>query len=104
MQVLVNSDNHIGASQDFMSSISKRVTDKIKRFDDHLTRVEVHLRDENAHKAGSHDKRCLIEARPKGREPISVSHHADHLEKAIDGALDKLGTVLEKDISKHRIS
>lgn len=104
MQILVNSDNHIEASQAFMASISKRVEEKIKRFDDHLTRVEVHLRDENAHKAGSHDKRCLIEARPKGREPISVSHNADHLEKAIEGALSKLGTVLERDISKNRIS
>ncbi|MEL6796637.1 MAG: ribosomal subunit interface protein, partial [Planctomycetota bacterium] len=33
---------------------------------DRLTRVEVHLGDENAHKSGPADKRCLIEARPKG--------------------------------------
>jgi len=102
MQVLVNSDNHIEASQDLISSVGKRVGDKIKRFEEHLTRVEIHLRDENAHKAGGNDKRCLIEARPKGRDPISVSHNADHLEQAIEGAISKLIAVLERDISKTR--
>ncbi|MDP2745562.1 HPF/RaiA family ribosome-associated protein [Pseudomonas sp.] len=104
MQVLVNSDNHIEASQEFITNVGTRVGDKIKRFEDHLTRVEVHLRDENAHKAGGNDKRCLIEARPKGRDPISVSHNADHLEQAIEGAINKLTTVLERDISKTRVN
>ena len=34
MQVLVNSDNHIEASLDFMTAIGKRVEDKIKRFEE----------------------------------------------------------------------
>jgi ribosome-associated translation inhibitor RaiA len=85
-----------------MTTIGKRVEDRIKRFEEHLTRVEVHLSDENAHKGGTLDKRCLIEARQKGRDPISVSHNADHLEKAIEGAIHKLSTVLERDISKTR--
>lgn len=102
MQVLVSSDHHIEASHDFMTSIGKRVEEKIKRFEDHLTRVEVHLSDEHVHKGGAQDKRCLIEARQKGRDPLSVSHHADHLEKAIEGAISKLSTVLERDISRTR--
>lgn len=102
MQVLVRSDHHIEASLDFMTTIGKRVEEKIKRFEDHLTRVEVHLSDEHAHKGGTLDKRCLIEARSKGRDPLLVSHNAEHLEKAIEGAISKLGTALERDLSKIR--
>lgn len=104
MQVLVNSDNHIDASLDLVTNVRSRVEQKIHRFEDHLTRIEVHLNDENAHKSGAQDKRCLVEARMKGRDPISVTHHADTLHKAIDGAVDKLSTVLDRTISKARIA
>jgi ribosome-associated translation inhibitor RaiA len=103
MQVLVNSDNHIGASLQLMGNIGERVREKTRRFEDHLTRIEVHLSDENAHKGGSHDKRCVIEARAKGRDPVSASHNADQLHLAVEGAITKLGRVLERDIGKTRI-
>jgi len=34
---------------------------------EHITRVEVHLNDENNDKGGSHDKRCMMEARLEGQ-------------------------------------
>ena len=104
MQVLVNSDNHIEASLALMTDVRSRVKHKMRRFEDHLTRIEVHLNDENGHKHGAQDKRCQVEARLKGRDPVSVTHNADTLHLAIDGAVDKLSTVLERNISKARIS
>ena len=90
MQIQVHSDNHIEGSARLADWVSASVAGKLDRYDDELTRVVVHLNDENGDKAGAHDKRCQIEARPKGLQPISVTHKAESLELAIDGAVDKL--------------
>jgi hypothetical protein len=42
-----------------------------------VTRLEVHLADENSDKFGINDKRCLIEARPVNMQPVAVTNHAD---------------------------
>jgi hypothetical protein len=57
---------------------------------DRLTRVEVHLSDVNAAKHGVDDKRCLLEARLAGLQPLAVSHEAESLRSAITGATRKL--------------
>ncbi|MNR50201.1 hypothetical protein D3C85_1696870 [compost metagenome] len=46
--------------------------------------------------------RCQLEARPKGHQPISVTHKADSLELAIDGAAEKLEHALEHLFGKLR--
>jgi ribosome-associated translation inhibitor RaiA len=65
MQIQVRS-NHIEGSVGLHEWVSAAVEDRLERFDDLLTRVEVHVGDENAQKAGAADKRCQIEVRPKG--------------------------------------
>lgn len=102
MQIQVHSDNHIDGSARLAGWVSASITSQLQRFEEELTRVVVHLNDENGHKAGSHDKRCQIEARPKGLSPISVTHHAESLEFALDGAMEKLTHALEHQIGKLR--
>lgn len=46
--------------------------------------------------------RCQLEARPKGHQPISVTHKADTLEQAIDGAATKLEHALDHLFGKLR--
>ena len=102
MQIQVHSDNHIDGSARLAEWVSASVASKVERYDDELTRVVVHLNDENAHKAGANDKRCQIEARPKGQAPISVTHKAESLEFALDGAIEKLGHALDHQLGKLR--
>lgn len=102
MQVMVNSDNHIHGSAALADKVRGRVLLRLRRFEDHLTRIELHFNDENGHKGGGLDKRCQAEARLKGRDPLSVSHNGDNLEQALEGAMDKLGTVLERNLSRQR--
>lgn len=102
MQIQVHSDNHIHGSARLAGWVSASVASKFERYDEELTRVVVHLNDENAHKAGSADKRCQIEVRPRGRQPLSVTHKAESLEFALDGALEKLGHALEHQLGKQR--
>lgn len=94
MQIQVRS-NHIEGSVELQEWVSAAVEDRLGRFDDLLTRVEVHVGDENAQKAGAADKRCQIEARPKGHQPLSVTHKAESLELAVDGAAEKMHNALD---------
>lgn len=94
MQVQVNS-NHIEGSARLQEWVSATLSERLERFDEYLTRIEVHLTDENGSKAGVDDKRCHIEARPKGHQAISVSHKAASLDLAVDGAAEKMRHALE---------
>lgn len=95
MQIQVNSDNHIQSSKRLEEWVRTTIESTLDRYEEDLTRVEVHLSDENGDKPGPHDLRCQLEARPKGHQPISVTHKADSLEQAIDGAAEKLEHALE---------
>ena len=102
MQILVNSDNHIDGSEALAVKVRTHIEHKLQRFEEHLTRIEVHLNDENAHKHGALDKRCQAEARIKGRAPISVTHNAESLHLAFEGATEKLSHAVERVIGKAR--
>ena len=94
MHVQVNS-NHIPGSVELHECVGTTVEDRLERFDDFLTRIEVHISDENAQKAGADDKRCQIEARPKGHQAVSVTHKAESMQLAVDGAAEKMHHALE---------
>jgi ribosome-associated translation inhibitor RaiA len=100
MQVQVNTDNNI-QGEDLAPRVRTMVTQALERFGERITRVEAHLSDENGQKAGGDDKRCLLEARVAGLQPVAVSHHAETLQQAIDGALDKLKRAVESAIGRH---
>lgn len=102
MQIQVHSDNHIQSSLRLEEWVRSTVESTLERYEEDLTRVVVHLRDENGGKSGPDDMRCQLEARPKGHQPISVTHKADTLEQAIDGATIKLESALEHMFGKLR--
>ena len=95
MQIQINTDDHIEGREALSSRLQADVTSSLSRFSEHLTRVEVHLSDANAGKAGTADKRCLIEARPTGQQPVSVSHQAATINESCSGALRKLQSLLD---------
>ncbi|WP_065261461.1 HPF/RaiA family ribosome-associated protein [Pseudomonas bananamidigenes] len=102
MQIQVNSDNHIQSSKRLEEWVRTTIESTLDRYEEDLTRVEVHLSDENGDKPGPHDLRCQLEARPKGQPPISVTHKADSLELALEGAAEKLEHALEHKFGKLR--
>lgn len=90
MQVLVNTDASVQGRESLEKMVAATVEDAMERFADDITRVEVHLSDENAAKGGGNDKRCLMEARLTGHQPLAVTHKTASMEQAITGAADKL--------------
>ncbi len=97
MQIQVNTDNHIEGGEELTRQVEAVVEGALGRFSDQITRVEVHLTDENSSsKSGENDKRCVMEARPAGLQPITVSEQGATLELALDGAADKLEKTLKR--------
>ena len=90
MQIQVNTDNHINGTEDLIRRVQEMVEGAVSNFADRITRIEAHLSDENAAKGGEHDKRCMLEARLNGLQPIAVTHQAESMQLAIDGAAEKL--------------
>ena len=99
MQIQVNHDNHVRLTGDTADRLSRTVEDSLAKFADRITRVEMHLGDVNGSKGGP-DKRCMLEARMANVQPIAVTHQAESLQMAIDGALEKLEHALGHAIGK----
>jgi ribosomal subunit interface protein len=102
MLVEVNTDKNIKNSERLIEYCKSMVEAELDRFAEHITRVEIHLSDENGEKGGDDDKRCLIEARMKGKNPVTAKNTATNIDDAISGALDKITKVLETSIEKMR--
>lgn len=95
MQVLVNSDHTIVGGASMVGRIRNDIEVALQRVSDHITRVEVHLSDENGAKGGADDKRCMLEARLEGRQPIAVTSHAATIDIAVHDAAMKLMRVID---------
>ena len=102
MQVQLNTDHNIEGHEALTAQVSGVVESALSRFSDHITRVEVHVSDENGDKSGQDDMRCVMEARLQGRQPIAVTHQAATLDQAVDGAADKLTRMIESTLGRLR--
>jgi len=100
MRIQINTGGNIEGGEGLEQHTQAVVATTLDHLGEHITRVEVHLSDENGPKAGSVDKRCLMEARLEGQQPIAVTHEAQSLHEAIAGAADKLKRSLEHTLSR----
>lgn len=100
MDIQINTANNLEGGQGTTERLEASVRDHLSRFEDRLTRVELHVGDENGDRSNGADIRCQIEARPAGLDPVSVTDQSDTIDQATAGALDKLTTVLERTFGK----
>lgn len=95
MKVQVNTDNHIKGTQRLNAYLDEKLNAALQRFSDRLTRVEVHLSDQNGEKKGKDDIQCRIEARANGLQPITVTSKGENMDIAINSAVDKIKSALD---------
>ena len=100
MKILINTDDSVDGRDELSRQAETIVERGLARFGAQITRVEVHLSDVNGLKHGVDDKRCLLEARLGGLQPLAVSHQADSLEEAIRGATKKLVRTLDSTLGR----
>ncbi len=103
MQVQINTDHNVEGKEALADGISGAVENALQRVRDHITRVEVHLSDQNSdQKGGAGDLRCVMEARLEGRQPLSVTYQATSLSDAVDGAAHKLARLIDHTLGRLR--
>jgi len=104
MQIQVNTDHNIEGHQTLLTHVTSVVEDSMGQMSEHITRVEVHLSDENSDKKqGKDDLRCMMEARLEGSQPVAVTQHAETLHQAIDGAAEKLHRLIDSTLGKRAV-
>jgi ribosomal subunit interface protein len=100
MQIQINTNHNIEGYESLAEHVTHVVEKALSKKSEHITRIEVHMSDENSNKGGLHDKRCMMEARLQGRAPLSVTHHAESLHQAIDGAVEKLVRIVNSTLDR----
>ncbi len=101
MKIMINTDNNIDGGDELTQQTQAVVERALERFAQQITRVEVHLSDENSNKGGR-DKRCIMEARLEGMHPVAVTDEAEYMEQAVHGAADKLTRMIEHNLGRLR--
>lgn len=95
MTIQFNTDSSLTMHEEFRDRLKALISEELSNFSNIITRLEIHLSDQNSHKPGQNDKKCLIEARVEGRQPVAVTADAHDYEEAVDGAINKLKSMLE---------
>jgi len=100
MQVQVNTDRNVKGSEQLELYVQSTVEASLGRFGERITRVEVHLSDDNGDRTRGDDKRCLLEARPAGMQPVVVTNVGETIDQAVDGAVEKMEKLLDSTFAK----
>ena len=101
MLIKIETDGNIEGNDGLTADIEAFVKETLDRFKDKITRVSVHLSDQNSEaKFGTADMRCQVEARLAGLQPISVSHEAESTKQAVFGAVRKLKRSLSSTLGR----
>jgi len=90
MQIQVNFGD-IENSPALRDHAEQAVTKSLTHLTDRITRVEIHLRDDKQKRHGPDDKRCTIEARPAGGQPIAVEAKTNDIYVAVSDAAGRIG-------------
>lgn len=99
MQIQIHT--HGVSSSDAVSErLKSEIETSLSLFKDQITRVEAHLHDDNGPKHGK-DKRCVLEIRLAGHQPIAVEAEDADLYQAITAAAGKAERAVRHKIERH---
>lgn len=102
MTIQFNTGSNVHGSETMQERFKELIAGKLDRFSEQITRIEVHLTDVNGKKEGQDDKRCVLEARLEGMQPVAVTSHSDNYDGAVTGAIEKMKASLDSVIGKLR--
>ncbi|MEO5926449.1 MAG: HPF/RaiA family ribosome-associated protein [Bryobacteraceae bacterium] len=102
MHIQINTDHNIEGREALATYVREVVENALNLVSGHITRMVVHLSDENSDKSGPNDKRCVMEARLEGCQPIVITHQASTINDAVCDAADKLARLIESTLERHR--
>ena len=96
MFIQLNTDNQIKSDAEANARLEEAVRERLARFAQRLTHVEIHVSDLNGPKGGTGDKRVSLEARPTGHAPVAVHAEGARVDDAVLNAAGKAARTLER--------
>ncbi|HLL59709.1 MAG TPA: GPW/gp25 family protein [Allosphingosinicella sp.] len=100
MFIQINTDNQIPSDAGRDAQIEEQVRQRLARFEERITDVEIHVSDVNGPRGGAADLRCTLEARVNGVPPVAVSDNGATVDRAILGAAKKAARALDHQLGK----
>jgi hypothetical protein len=89
MIIQFNTDKTIKGDEKSSEHFSLLISEGLKKYSSHITRIEAHVSDENGSKDAVNTIRCLLEARLEGKKPMAVTCQDNTIELAVSGAINK---------------
>lgn len=82
--------------------IERQIEHALRHHESRFTRVDVHVHDDKAGRDGAADKRCVIEVRPAGADPLAVNDHGDDFYSTATLAAKKLERAVQNFVERLR--
>jgi hypothetical protein len=98
--IQINTDNQVPSDAVRDAQIEEQVRQRLARFEERITDVEIHVSDINGPRGGAADLRCTLEARVNGVPPVAVTDNGSTVDRAILGAAKKAARALDHQLGK----
>ncbi|HEX8191295.1 MAG TPA: HPF/RaiA family ribosome-associated protein [Allosphingosinicella sp.] len=100
MFIQIHTDNQIESSTERDDRLEEQIRQRLARFEERVTHVEVHVSDVNGPRGGGSDLRASLEARLNGLQPVAVHDNGPDVQRAVLGAAKKAAAALDRQIGK----
>lgn len=100
MFIQIHADNQVPSDRERDSRLEEQIRQRLARFEDRITDVEVHVSDVNGSHGGHGDLRCTLEARVNGIQPVAVAEQGTSVDRAVIGAAKKAVRALDHQLGK----
>jgi hypothetical protein len=98
--IQIHADNQIESDARRDARLEDQIRQRLARFEERITDVEVHVSDVNGSKGGNGDLRCTLEARVNGLQPVAVAEDGTSFDRAVIGAAKKAVRALDHQLGK----
>ncbi len=100
MFIQIHTDNQIESDADRNDRLEEQIRQRLARFENRITDIEIHVSDINGPRGGAADLRCTLEARVNGIPPVAVADEGSTVDRAILGAAKKVVRALDHQLGK----
>ena len=100
MFIQIHTDNQVASDGERDGRLEEQIRQRLARFENRITDVEIHVSDVNGPRGGAADLRATLEARVNGVPPVAVAEHGTSIDRAILGAAKKAVRALDNQLGK----
>ena len=96
----IHADTQIDRDDGRDTRLEEQIRQRLARFEDRITDVEVHVSDVNGSRGGNADLRCSMEARLSGIPPVAAVDEGDTIDRCVIGAAKKVVRALDHQLGR----